>query len=376
MSATVAEFQLPTRETAPEKCPNCAGQLHFSAADGQMKCLSCGFLVAVRVDPQSRVVEHDLVAALARQRPRGPIGAGSRQLKCSECGAVVEFPDNVTARKCEFCDSPAVLKEEARADHYLPETVVPFAIPREAATASFRTWLGKLWFRPSNLKHKADISELHGVYVPFWTFDADVDSDWTADAGYYYYETEHYTVTVNGKSERRSRQVRKIRWQPASGRRHDRHDDHLVCASRGLPDALASRMANFDTRALVPYTRELLQGFSAESYAVDLPDAWGRAKAEIAQIQEARCAGDVPGDTHRFLRVSNDFEHESFKHVLLPVWVAAYRYGDKVFRFLVNGQTGRVSGDAPYSWVKITLFVLMCLVVAGLVFALVQRNRG
>jgi DNA-directed RNA polymerase subunit RPC12/RpoP len=329
----VAEFQLPTRESAPEKCPNCAGQLHFSAADGKLKCLSCGFLVELRSDAGARIVEHDLMAELSRPRPRGTIGAGSRQMKCSECGAVVEFPDNLTARRCEFCDSPAVLASEAQADHYLPESVVPFAIPREAATASFRSWLGKLWFRPSNLKEKADISE------------------------------------------HRTRQVRKIRWEPASGRRHDRHDDHLVCASRGLPDVLTRKMANFATGALVPYRREMLQGFSAESYAIDLPDGWQRAQGEIAAIQEARCAGDVPGDTQRHLRVSNRFAKTSFKHVLLPVWVAAYRYHDKVFRFLVNGQTGRVSGDAPYSWLKITLAVIAALVLVAVAFVIFQQNR-
>jgi hypothetical protein len=66
------------------------------------------------------------------------------------------------------------------------------------------------------------------------------------------------------------------------------------------------------------------------------------------------------------LRVSNTFDETTFKHVLLPVWIAAFRYNGKVYRFLVNGQTGNVSGNAPYSILKITLFVLMCL---GLVAA-------
>jgi len=373
----VAEYSLPVSDdrTAPETCPNCAGKLHWDAAAGQLKCESCGTLVAAPVVVGARIVEHDLAAELATGRPTGRLGAGSQQMRCSECGAVVEFPDHITAKKCEFCDSPAVLAETASEDHYLPESLVPFAIDRATATVAFRAWLGRLWFRPSNLAEKADISELHGVYVPYWTFDAEVTSSWSADAGYYYYETETYTTTENGKSVTRTRQVRKVRWVPASGRRHDRHDDHLVCASRGLPDALQRKMADFQTGALRPYAREILQGFSAESYAVELPDAWARAQGEIADLQERRCAGDVPGDTQRGLRVSNRFEATRFKHVLLPVWIAAFRYKQKVFRFLVNGQTGNVSGNAPYSLVKIALFTLLLLTIATGIFLLWQGQQ-
>lgn len=370
----MAEYTIPTRETAPEKCPTCAGKLGWDATVGALRCESCGATLNVAAPPGARIVEHDLMAELAASRPKGRLGAGARQMRCSECGAVVEFGEHETAKKCDFCDSPAVRIEEAADDRYLPESLVPFAIGRDQAIASFKGWLGKLWFRPSNLKEKASVSELHGVYIPYWTFDADVTSDWSADAGYYYYETEHYTVTVNGKTESRTRQVRKVRWEPASGRRHDHHDDHLVCASKGLPEDLARPMANFEIGVLLPYARELLQGFSAESYAIDLPDAWVKGQAGIAAIQEARCSRDVPGDTQRNLRVSNRYANSRFKHVLLPVWIAAFRYNDEVFQFLVNGQTGKVSGRAPWSWLKITLFVLLLVAIGVGIFVLTQRR--
>jgi hypothetical protein len=366
----VAEYSFPGERTAPAACPNCNGKLAWEPAAAKLKCESCATLVEPPAPPPgARIVEHDLLAELRSPRVKGLLGAGARQMRCKECGAVVEFPDHVVATKCEFCDSAAVLAEPAREDHEVPESVVPFAVDRATATAAFRAWLGKLWFRPSNLKEKADISELHGVYVPYWTFDARVTSSWSADAGYYYSETEHYTVQENGRSVTKTRQVRKVRWEPCSGRRTDRHDDHLVCASRGLPDALAVKMADFATSELRPYARELLQGFSAESYAIELGDAWQRAQGEIAAVQQQRCAGDVPGDTQRGLRVSNAYDEQSYKHVLLPVWIAAFRYSGKIFRFLVNGQTGRVSGHAPYSVAKIVLAVLAltALVVLGVV---------
>jgi hypothetical protein len=326
--------------------------------------------------PPADIREYDLLEGMRRQKPAWNLGAQARQVKCTECGAEVEFPDGVTATKCSFCDSPSVLAQEARRDLIQPESLVPFAVSREQSAAAFKQWISRLWFRPSDLRHKASISDLRGVYVPYWTYDCEVDSAWNADAGYYYYTTETYTAREGNRTVTRTRQVRRIRWEPASGRRHDSYDDHLVCASRGLPDDLARGMANFQTGALVAYAPQYLQGFSAESYAVDLKGGWDRAREEIARSQLSRCSGDVPGDTQRNLRASHRFSDATFKHVLLPVWVAAFRYHDKVFRFLVNGQTGKVSGKAPWSWLKITLFALVCAAALAVVIYLFAKNRG
>jgi hypothetical protein len=206
-----------------------------------------------------------------------------------------------------------------------------------------------------------------GVYVPFWTFDAHVHSDWTAEAGYYYYETEEYTSYENGESVTRTRQVQRTRWESAWGRRDDDYDDTLVCASKGLPSELVDKFTSFNTKLLVPYGPQYLAGWKAESYAIDLQNAHGIGKQKMSTQQEARCARDVPGDTHRGLVVNNHWSRETFKHVLLPIWIAAYRYNEKPYRFLVNGQTGEVTGEAPYSWVKIFFFTLFCVAVISVI---------
>ncbi|MFH0900929.1 MAG: hypothetical protein V2A73_09900 [Pseudomonadota bacterium] len=349
-------------------CENCRGNLAWDATRGQLRCESCGTLQAVPASPVhpqgGDIVEYDLASALARSRPRGRLGAGARQVKCNECGATVEFPDNVAATKCSFCDSPSVLSQEARADLLAPESLIPFAVDRDHAVASFKSWLGKLWFRPSDLKEKAGVAELRGVYIPYWTFDCSVTSRWTADAGYYYYVDERYTATENGKTVERARRVRHTRWEPASGQRRDSYDDHLVPASRGLPPKLSEGIKAFDTGGLVAYAPQYLQGFAAESYAIDLGEAWGSAQSEISSEQVAKCAGDVPGDTHRDLRANHSFAEATFKHILLPVWLAAFRYNSKVYRFLVNGQTGVVSGEAPLSVLKVLLFVALLVAIA------------
>lgn len=356
-------------------CANCKGNLAWDADAGALKCDRCGELAHPDGgEAATGIVEHDLQAGLTAPQPVWELGAQAREVTCGECGATVEFPDGLAATACSFCDSPQVLAQEARRQLVQPESVVPFAVARAGAEERFKGWLAKLWFRPSDLKHRAKIAELRGVYVPFWTFDCAVDSQWTAQAGYYYYVTVTRTVTVNGKTQTQLVQERRIRWEPAAGRRHDRWDDHLVCASKGLPDALASEVSNFQTTALRPYDHAFLQGFLAESYAVDLPAAWDRAEGEITDEQTARCARDVPGDTHRYLRARHRISETTFKHVLLPVWVAAFRYREKVFRFLVNGQTGKVAGNAPYSVWKILLTVLAVAGALAVAYVLFERR--
>lgn len=355
-------------------CDQCGATPAWDAVVSALKCGACGHTQPLVPAPEAEIVEHDLSEALVAARPRWNLGTAARQVKCSECGAVIEFPDGVVATRCSFCDSPSVLVEPARADLLAPESLVPFAVSREQATASFRAWLGGLWFRPSDLREKAKLTELRGVYVPYWTFDADVTSHWTADAGYYYYETETYTTTENGRRVTRTQKVRRVRWVPTSGSRQDHYDDHLVCASLGVPRGMVDEVGDFDTSRLVPFAPAYLQGFAAESYAVDLARAWALAREKIAAEQRARCRGDVPGDTQRNLRATHRFSNTTFKHVLLPVWVAAFRYRDRVYRFLVNGQTGKVAGQAPWSVVKIVLFSALLLGVAGLLYALVGQR--
>ncbi len=341
----------------------------WDAGAGKLRCAACGGTRSV--EDRAVIPEYDLEHGLARSKRRGRLGAGTQQLKCQECGAVVEFPEGLTATHCSFCDSPQVLPSDARSDLLVPESLVPFAVGREQAVAAFQAWLGKLWFRPSDLGAKASVSDLRGVYVPYWTFDTEVSSRWTADAGYHYY-TQESTTDSQGKTQ--TRRVQHTRWEPASGWREDRYEDFLICASKGLPDGLAQKVSDFDTGALVGYAPEYLQGFSAESYAVDLNAGWERARREIGHAQEARCRGDVPGDTNRNLSANHRFSDTTFKHVLLPVWIAAFRYHDEVFRFLVNGQSGKVSGEAPRSWLKILL--LVAVIVAAIVgLVLFIRSR-
>jgi hypothetical protein len=311
-------------------------------------------------------VEHDLREALGR-RTRG-LGAATKSVSCKRCGARVEMDPGAFAGKCPFCGSPQVAEAEGEGP-LRPESLIPFKVEKQRAETSFSEWVAGLWFRPSDLKRLARLREIRGVYLPYWTFDAHAESDWTADAGYYYYETETYTE----QGQTRTRQVRRTRWEPAWGHHADDYDDVLVYASRGLPAAELAGIEPFDTQGgLVPYAPDYIAGFGAEMHALDPMEGWEVAETRIRDTERDACSRMVPGDTQRNLRVTSSLSGQTFKSVMLPAYVAAYEYKDKVYRVLVNGQSGKVDGKAPWSWVKITLAIAAAAAVAITIWQLAQ----
>jgi len=351
---------------AKRVCSQCQEALQWDAAAGQLRCQACGAEHAV--EPVGQISEHDLEEALAQRKARGPIGTGSRLIRCVTCQAEVELPDEIQATRCEFCRSALVLPFTASEDHYLPESLIPFAIDRTHAERAFARWLRGLWFRPRNLRQAASLTQLHGVYIPYWAFGCEVTTRWTADAGYIHYEDKR-VKTEQGEETRR---VAHTRWEPCRGERHDPFEDHLLCASRGLLQELSGDVQRFDTSGLLPYSSEYLLGFSAERYAIDLKQAWQSARIELSESQTSRCLQDIPGDTQRNVRTTHQFQRVRFKHVLLPMWIAAYEYRGRVHRFLVNGQTGEVEGTAPHSAAKIAALVLVVVTLLALAFYLFQ----
>ncbi|MDZ4136376.1 MAG: primosomal protein N' (replication factor Y) - superfamily II helicase, partial [Paracoccaceae bacterium] len=215
---------------------------------------------------------------------------------------------------------------------------------------------------------------LNGIYVPFWTFDAATRSRYSGKRGTYYYETRTVTVRVNGKSEHRQEQVRKTRWQSVAGWVSRAFDDVLVLASQSLPRRYTEALQPWDLGALQPYRPDYLAGFNAEGYSVPLAEGQARARQIMSEVIVQDARRDIGGDEQMVDRVNTDWSEETFKHILLPVWMAAYKYNGKTYRFVVNGQTGRVQGERPYSAWKIAFAVIVVAVVAAIVLAYGQSR--
>lgn len=347
-------------------CPQCGAQLRYAPDQSSLKCDNCGYVQEIpAASPQSRerALQELALARGLRDDLSGADMVEVRTTTCPNCGARIEITDATYATTCPFCDTPVVL-DTGTQRLIKPQALVPFVLTEAQARGAMIKWMGSLWFAPGTLLEYARKGRaLTGIYVPFWTFDADTDSRYSGERGEYYYETRMVSVRVNGRTEQRQEQVRHTRWYSASGRVARDFDDALVMASRSLPERLGSELTPWDLGTLTAYSPEFLAGFQAEGYTVALADGWRVAQDRMSDVIREDVRRDIGGDEQRIHDVNTDWSDETFKHILLPIWMAAYKYNGKSYRFLVNGQTGEVQGERPWSVWKIGLAVIVVAVL-------------
>ncbi|WP_407492099.1 TFIIB-type zinc finger domain-containing protein [Pseudooceanicola sp. MF1-13] len=352
-------------------CPNCGADYRFAPNEGKLICDHCGHSEAL-ADPgpwAGAIQELDFRAAIEARLPEAEIEE-TRVSQCPNCGAQVEFDGDQHAAECPFCATPVVTGTGTHR-HIKPKGVLPFGLTERDAQKAMADWLGRLWFAPNGLQEYARKGrKLDGIYVPYWTYDADTKSTYTGERGTIYYVTE--TVMRDGKPTQV--QVQKIRWRPASGRVARFFDDVLVLASKSLPKKYTDALEPWDLSELKPYTPEFLAGFLAEGYQVELAEGYEEARAIMDRTIDRDVRFDIGGDRQRVHQINTQVSDVTFKHILLPVWMAAYKFRGKTYRFVVNGRTGRVQGERPWSVWKITFAVLAGLIVAGVVGYLYAMN--
>ncbi|CUH63123.1 DNA-directed RNA polymerase subunit P [Thalassovita gelatinovora] len=354
-------------------CDECGADLRFDPEQGQLVCDHCGYTaeMAQRSPRTGGIQELDFKHALDNLLPSQDFEE-TRVSKCPNCGAQIELDDATHAAECPFCATPVVTDTGAHR-HIKPRGVLPFALTEGQARKSMTDWLGRLWFAPNGLQEYARKGrKMEGIYVPYWTYDADTKSSYRGERGVVYYETR--TVMRDGK--RVQEQVQKVRWYPASGRVARFFDDVLVLASRSLPKSYTDALEPWDLAALEPYRPEFLAGFRAEGYTVDLDEGYDEARRHMDRVIERDVRFDIGGDRQRVHDVQTQISDVTFKHILLPVWLAAYKYRGKTYRFVVNGRTGQVRGERPWSVWKITIAVVLGLIVAGGIGYLIAMSEG
>ena len=345
-------------------CGQCGAQLSFKPGADALECPYCG-----HVNPIARAAgaidELDFSEALRRMEG-AEVHEERSAVRCGGCGAEIDPPPGLTSFACPFCGDNIVATAVSRR-LIKPKSVLPFHIVRDDARARFGKWLRTRWFAPNDLKRRANAQDrLQGVYVPYWTYDCDTTSQYTGLRG------KHYWVTVgSGKNRRRARRTR---WRPAAGTVRLRFDDLLVLASRSLPGKHAQALEPWDLNNLTPYQDDYLSGFRAESYQIDLVEGFGVAQQIMDAAIRQQVRRDIGGDEQQIHSLSTRHANITFKHILLPVWLSAYRYRGKVYRFVVNARSGEVQGERPYSWIKITLTVLTALSAVGAAAWLIAQH--
>ena len=354
-------------------CDNCGSDFRFDPGADQLVCDHCGQTSPIEgTGLRSRALaELDLRKALAEELPKAEIEE-TRVSECPNCAAQVEFDADIHAAECPFCATPVVTGTGVHR-HIKPKGLLPFAMTENAARTAMTDWLGALWFAPSGLKEYARKGRtMQGIYVPYWTFDADTQTAYSGERGTVYYETR--TVTRDGK--RQQVRVAKVRWRGVRGRVARFFDDVLVLASDSLPKRYTDALEPWDLSALEPYSPEYLAGFRAEGYKIELESAFEEARAHMDRVIVRDVKFDIGGDRQRVHSVDTKLGTLTFKHILLPVWLAAYKYRGKTYRFVVNGRTGRVRGERPYSAAKIAIAVVLGLLAAAAIGYAVALNEG
>jgi Zn finger protein HypA/HybF involved in hydrogenase expression len=340
---------------AKYECPACGAEANWNPAKQALVCPFCGTQSPATLQTRGAatvIVEHDLAAAL-RGIPDSKRGwqTAKVSVRCQSCHAISVFNPDRVGQRCEFCGSAQLVPYEQVKDPFSPESLLPFAIDEARARDLIRAWYGRQWLAPNNLNKLALTDTVRGLYLPYWTFDAKTHARWTAESGRYYY------TTVNGRRERR------VQWSPADGELDHVFDDELVSASAGVSPSLLRGIEPFPTATLIPYDPGYLAGWTVERYQIDLIAAAERSRQQMEEALRRLCAAQIPGDTHRNLQVQSTYQDQTFKHILVPVWLLTYTCGSRVYQVAANGVTGNMAGQRPWSWIKITLLVIVVLIV-------------
>jgi hypothetical protein len=295
---------------------------------------------------------------------------------CGQCGASLAF-EGVRTETCPYCASPNFVERPPAANQPDPAFVVTFTGDGAAAKRQLETWLGnRSMFADTKLKH-ARVEDLRGVYAPAYLYSAVARTEYTAQIGEHYTETETYETTdAEGNKKTETRTVTRTEYRPLAGRHVGYVTDVIVSASAGLANAELAWIEPFDMRQLRRFSPALISGWITEEFARAADDCQRLSRGEAIEDVGLRLRRFMPGDSFSELSWRTSVDWESLDPILVPVWVFAVRYrSDKPpLRIVINGQTGKVHGKAPLSWWKITLAIVLGLAAIAAVI-LVSQHR-
>jgi DNA-directed RNA polymerase subunit RPC12/RpoP len=344
------------------KCPQCSATTAFSAADGGLTCTHCGYY-----EPPSKPVEGKRAAEYEftlenLERAAHGWGEARKEIECQSCGAIVTLPVEALTSTCAFCGSNRVIQRQASQDLLRPRHLVPFKVDPGACQPLTHQWLQSSWMAPSGLKQLSRLAEFTGIYLPYWTFDAVTNATWRAEVG--------HTRTRRHHDGREWREHTEIEWRWESGHVRQEIDDLQLEGTGRISHVLLERLKGFDLSQLAPYEPKYLAGLHAQAYDIPLEKAWETARQKMRDQTRQACIAQASTPRVRNFSMDLDFSEELWRYILLPVYVASYRYQEKTYQVMVNGQSGAVSGQCPVDWNKVWL-VVAALVAPGLLLCLI-----
>lgn len=349
-----------TKEETDRKCPDCGGTMDFDPKTGGLKCPYCGHVEEVPVEEETPSKAEEMDFESAEQTANCDWGAQKKTVICKACAGESIYDALDTANVCPFCGSNQVMEANDK-NTIAPGGVVPFKISKEDAAERFKKWIGGKFFCPKLAKESAKPKHFKGLYLPYWTFDTKTHSTYTAQYG-----IDHKYKDKDGNTKVDTK------WYNTNGTYDKFIDDELVFASTRHDKNMLSGLEPFDTEDNKTYKPEYVAGFVSERYSIGLKDAWAIAKNSILHKLEGDVSGKVRcehnADHVRAVRVSPTYKNITYKYLLLPIWISSYKYKDKIYQFMVNGQTGKVSGKTPISAIKVILTILVVIAILVVIY--------
>lgn len=347
-----------TKEETDKKCPECGGTMSYSPETHGLLCPYCGYTCEIDGTKKAEELNFDE----AEKTGNHDWGAEKKYIICKSCGAELIYDSLQIAAKCPYCDSNQVM-EEAGAEMLAPGGVCPFNISKNQASGLFSKWLKRKLFCVGKAKKSANPNNFTGIYLPYWTFDCDTDSSYSAQYG-----KDRTVHTRDGKTHTTTD------WYNTRGVYSEFFNDTAICGTNRYDGKLLSKIEPFDTENNLEYKPEYISGFVAEKYSIGIKDAWEKAKEFIKNILKNHITSKIKRDHNAdhvsSLRVSTTYENITYKYLMLPIWISSYKYKDKVYSFMVNGQTGKVGGKYPVSPWKVLIAILLGLAVVALLYFL------
>jgi len=349
-------------------CDGCGSDLKFHIPKQNLRCEHCGFERAINIPAGAEVAEQDYDSTLERlSHTEAPPIAEQVEVRCEGCGGNVVFTGALTSTECPYCASP-IQRENIHTGEVRIKVdgMLSFRVEHDIAREKLAQWVRSRWFAPTEFRRRGIDGKFNGVYLPYWTFDAYTANWYQGEMGRY------YEVEVRDSNNQVTKE-RRIEWYPASGSFHREFDDMLVPATRGLLQQRLLDLEPWPLQSCVPFTQEMLAGFFARTYELDLEPAHSQARQRMDAEIEQQVKREIGGDEQRVHQIESNYSNVTFKNLLLPVWMLAYRYHDKAYQVFINATTGEVQGDRPWSWLKISLTVLTVLLLAVALFVMSRK---
>ena len=359
-------YKIETKQETLEEvvdfnCPQCGATTAFNVQGGGLTCAHCGYFEA----PSKAIVgkgaqEFEFTVKTMQLSAQG-WGNIRNEIDCQNCGAKTSVPIETLTHTCVFCGSNKVIQRAASQEILRPRFLIPFKFETNQCKGIVHKWLGADWMLPSKLNEISKNVDFNGVYLPFWTFDSNADAHWRAEVGHE--KTERYFE--NG--EWKTRTV--IVWKWESGNVSKFFDDLIINGTDRLSELHFERINNFDLNELSEYEPKYLAGIQAKSYDIALEAAWEKSRHKMREKTRQACRNQASTARIRNFSMSLDFSEESWRYILLPIYLAAYEYEGKPYQVMINGQNGDISGQRPVDWTKVWL-VIAAILTPGILMSL------